>query len=383
MVGWMTGKERMLAALHFEEPDMVPVGPYMSTLWSPKVMGKMMSDYTLGDEKTRVEITVGSHTRLGLDWVWVGLGPERGWREKLKVEDRGADYLVTDKTTGATRVIPKDDVPYWPAGTARAEVKASMEILRRRREEADWKAMISNGQLDEPLAVKRLMGHDTLIVGLVGMPPSYWADRLGIPDWVKLMYRQPQEAEKGLEYALSLYMEAAKAVAQIGVDAFYSEDWGNSVDVLSPGLFRRFVAPYERRMVDYLKSFGVPVIYRTCGHIKPVIDDIVRYGADAYHFEGTMKGLSFEISEMKEAVRDRGNACLVAPFDVMHVVREGNPAVIENEVRRIVDMAAEGGGLILGTNVPMMKDVSVTAMETMVKAARKWGRYPMASGQAR
>lgn len=83
----------MLAALRLEEPDVVPVGPYMSSLFAPKVVGRTISDYALGDIQTRVEITVGSHRKLGLDWVWVGPEPPRGWRERLRVEDRGDKYL--------------------------------------------------------------------------------------------------------------------------------------------------------------------------------------------------------------------------------------------------------------------------------------------------
>ncbi|MEM2904364.1 MAG: uroporphyrinogen decarboxylase family protein [Candidatus Bathyarchaeia archaeon] len=255
-------------------------------------------------------------------------------------------------------------------------MKASAWLLRSGDEQTDWREMLARGEMEYAEAVKERMGHDTLIVGLVGMPCAHGVDRLGIPEWVKLMYRQPAEVERITEYALRRSMEVSKAVAHVGVDAFYSEDWGNSVDIISPVFFRRFVAPYEKRMVEYLKRFGLPVICRVCGYVKPLLDLILSYGADAYHFEGSMKGLSFEVAEMETAVKERGNACLVAPFDVLHTLREGSPAVVEREVRRVVDTAGAGGGLILGTNVPMMKDVSIASMQAMVQAARKWGKYP-------
>ncbi len=43
----LTSKERMLAALNLEEPDLVPVAPYVGRHYIPKVMGLQISDWVL------------------------------------------------------------------------------------------------------------------------------------------------------------------------------------------------------------------------------------------------------------------------------------------------------------------------------------------------
>jgi len=63
--------------------------------------------------------------------------------------------------------------------------------------------------------------------------------------------------------------------------------------------------------------------------------------------------------------------------DIQHTLPFGTMSEIESEIRHIIDSSGEGGGLIMGPQHAVQPDVPVENVETMVKAIRRYGRYPI------
>jgi len=55
----LSSKERMLGAINLEEPDVMPVAPYLGSQYASKLLGLKISDY-LGSNKLRAKILLAA-----------------------------------------------------------------------------------------------------------------------------------------------------------------------------------------------------------------------------------------------------------------------------------------------------------------------------------
>jgi len=62
---------------------------------------------------------------------------------------------------------------------------------------------------------------------------------------------------------------------------FYYEDLGfKGRPFLSPGMYRELLKPGHQRLFDFAHSKGLPVIFHSCGYIKPLLPDLIDAGID-------------------------------------------------------------------------------------------------------
>ena len=107
----------------------------------------------------------------------------------------------------------------------------------------------------------------------------------------------------------------------------------------------------------------------------PILDKIIELEPTAHHFEESKKGFIVDIYKIREKLRSK--ACLFIPFDTISTLSSNNQDLIESEVIEIISKTAEGGGVILSTGCPVLKDTDETSLDTMIKVARKVGKYPI------
>jgi len=119
----------------------------------------------------------------------------------------------------------------------------------------------------------------------------------------------------------------------------YSTD--NSM-FMSLATWRTMIKPYLKRTIDAVHECGMFYILHCCGHVLPLIEDIVELGADAIH----PLQISNKPLEIKRKYGDK--LCICGGFDNVGVLdREG---VTEQESRtelcRVMTELGEGGSYI-------------------------------------
>ena len=65
------------------------------------------------------------------------------------------------------------------------------------------------------------------------------------------------------------------------------------------------------------------------------------------------------------------------PFNAVALLPSNNLNAIEKEVVEIISRTADGGGVVLSTGCPVLKDTSEEAIDAMVKTAKRVGKYPI------
>jgi len=372
----LSSKERMLTAISLEEPDVIPVAPYDGFWYAPKLLGLRISDYSLGSNKLRAKIILAAQKRHGYDWILAGTGHTHDWRKNVDIKDVGDRYIVTPKKSGwqlggwwyGTQVVPKDDVPHYETGYLKIEDLLELEIN-------DSDSVIRGGELEQVEIISKRVGNKVLVANNIGVPFGDAAFMTGLQEWILALYRKPRLAEKAMEWCLSQTLEYSKALVEAGTEALYMEEIWASTDIISPSLYEKFAFPYECMQIKKLRKLGVPLILSFCGNPMPILDKIIETKPDAHHFEESKKGFVVDIFKIREKLR--GKTCFFEPIDAINLLPSGDLEAIRKSVTEIVTRTAGGGGVVLGTGCPLMRDTSPESLDMMIRTAREVGKYPI------
>lgn len=119
-----------------------------------------------------------------------------------------------------------------------------------------------------------------------------------------------------------------------------------SSTVISPKLFDRFVAPYDRVLIQAAHEAGQRIVYHTCGGMMPVLERIADMEPDAMEtFTPVGMGGDVNLCEAKRRIGER--VCMIGGFDQFHFFTGTTPEKTRAEVRRCFEEAGGGGGFIL------------------------------------
>ena len=119
-----------------------------------------------------------------------------------------------------------------------------------------------------------------------------------------------------------------------------------STTVISPGLFRKHVAPYDAKLIEIAHEAGQRIAYHTCGGMMPILENIADMGADAVEtFTPPDMGGDTRLAEAKERIGSR--VCMIGGFDQGHDLVDCDEAETRAAVRRCFEEAGPGGGYIL------------------------------------
>jgi uroporphyrinogen decarboxylase len=305
----MTGRERMLKTLSFEEPDRPPHFEVMFEL-EKEVFGLEFPDRRVWGSCTATE-----KARL--------IGVCMRIYEKI-VERYGWDALLV----------------FWP-----------------------W------SDPDGVRAAKATFGDDILIGSVVG---GTIHSIEGMTDWLQFsvdLMEHPEvvhaQAERKTEVALAKFNELAEAGAEfihvVNDVAF------NAGPFISPPHFAEFITPYLRRQVQHIRSLGVIPFVHTDGNIMAVLDDYLSLGAACFQSVDPMAGM--DIAEVKR--RSYGRMALMGNVQC-NLLQDGPLEAIRASARYCLEHGTPGGGYIFGTSNTIFPGMPIEHYEYMVSVYREF-----------
>jgi uroporphyrinogen decarboxylase len=142
--------------------------------------------------------------------------------------------------------------------------------------------------------------------------------------------------------------------------------------MMSPGHFRKYVFPWQRRCVENTHKNGKPFILHSCGDLKLIMDDLIDYvGIDAKH---SYEDSSYSVIEYKKNYGDE--IAILGGVDMDKICR-----MPEDEfrlyVRNVLRECAPGGGYALGCGNTAANYINLKNYLTMLEIGKKYGRYPV------
>jgi len=147
----------------------------------------------------------------------------------------------------------------------------------------------------------------------------------------------------------------------------------NKSTFISPDHYDEFIMPYHKAIVDFVHSRGKFIFKHSDGNMWPLMDRLVEAGFDGFH---SIQPQCMDIAKVKERYGDR--LCLLGNIDCSYLLPFGNEQEVEEAVRETIAVAAPGGGYVLCSDNTIHPGCKAENYLAMIKAARKYGYYPIA-----
>ncbi|HEY3325238.1 MAG TPA: uroporphyrinogen decarboxylase family protein [Planctomycetota bacterium] len=169
---------------------------------------------------------------------------------------------------------------------------------------------------------------------------NMFIDMVEQPEWVHFMSR------KFTDFYKQDYTRAAEATkGRIDLFLIISDLGTQKGPLISVPMFREFVAPYIKELVDCIHDLGAKALYHSCGCIRSFIPELIALGVDILD---PIQPTGPEMSPERLKADFGEKLCFHGGIDMQNLLPRGTPEEICAEVQRYCQTLGKGGGYILG-----------------------------------
>lgn len=305
----MTGKERMLSTLRFEEPDRPP------------------------------------HFEVMFE---------------LEKEAFGLEFPERNAWSGCS------------AATKDCMIGQCMDIYQKIIERYHWDALAVFWPWSDPdgvVAARKVFGKDILIGSIVG--DSIWSIE-GIHDWTDFavtLMEHPEGIHQTGNVKTEIALEKIKRLIDAGAEFIHlvNDVAFNAGPFISPAQFSEFITPQLKRQVDFIKSQGVIPFVHTDGNIDSILDDYLSLGAACFQSVDPMAGMDIALTKQ----RCHGKMALMGNVQC-NLLQDGPDEAIRESALYCLENASPGGGYIFGTSNTIFKGMPLENYEYMLDVFREF-----------
>ncbi len=218
---------------------------------------------------------------------------------------------------------------------------------------------------------KAIMGEFGPILGRWGSYQEWMMTIAADPDYVRAFY------ERKVENLLANARLYADAVGDSIDIVWFGEDFGTQQGLMiAPEVFDTVVAPYYRRLYDWIHAHtGWKVFYHCCGGIYPIIPTLINIGVDILN-PVQVEAAGMEAGRLKSEFGDR-LTFWGGGIDTQGTLPLGTAARIRSQVRDRIRTFGPGGGFVFTPSHNIQQDVPSENLIAMFDALREFGEYPI------
>ncbi|HTF98979.1 MAG TPA: uroporphyrinogen decarboxylase family protein [Nitrospirota bacterium] len=363
----MTPRERCIKAINFEEADRVPIDNWMV----PEIKNGCMKYWGLDNEAELLEF-LGVDIRDNYGPAYAGLEFKKhpdgtvedlwGVRRKTVVYGKGTDHQGTYtevaysplehmKTAEEINAYPRWPSPDW------------WDFSKVKDECALWhpKYFILNkgDRLDRTAQLKPMMylrGIQQTFIDLAKNPKIVECIRDHVVDYF-VNYNPKVFKASGGEFDMFM----------MGDDM-----GGQSGPLLSVDMWRRYFRDAFRKYCDIAHSFGLKVMYHTCGDVYSLIPDFIDNGLDCLQ-SLQPRATNMDIKRLKQEFGK--NLSFQGGMDIQQVLPLGKPEDVRKMVKYAMDSTKKGGGYIICTAHNIQVDTPIENVAALFEAYHEYGAY--------
>lgn len=184
----------------------------------------------------------------------------------------------------------------------------------------------------------------------------------------------PDLAERLLDEVARRTGYLALRYAQAGVDIIqFGDDIGSErAMMISPKVWRKFLKPRMAKIIDEVKAANpqLLVLYHSDGSFEPVIPDLIEIGVDILN---PVQPESMDIAKLKKSYGDR--LSFWGGIGVQTTMPFGTPDDVRMAVKKTIEVAGQGGGLVVSPAHLIEPDVPWENVEAFFEAVMRYGQY--------
>jgi uroporphyrinogen decarboxylase len=353
----MLPRERLLTALHCQEPDRVP---FLESVVDEKVALALLG------KPARLN---GSANELGTgdDAIFIGTLIDSDAYTPLElVQALGLDGFGMYCFTSHGGIQEEVDGHSMVHG---GSIKTRADLKRINLPDPD------DPRLYEPYRQFIQQYHDSGL-GLfcflnLGSDPVILG--MGFETFAMAIYDDRSLVEDLFEIYTSWYARAAHHLSELGFDfLWFGDDIAfKTAPYVSPKIFRQLFLPHYRKVVEQVTK---PWLFHSDGNLMPILDDLLSLGMNGLH---PIEPGAMDLAFLKQRYGQK--LCLAGHVSVDTLSR-GTPAEVEALVKSAIRTAAPGGGYIAGSSNSIPYYANPDNVRAMVQAIQRYGRYPIRIG---
>jgi len=364
----MTPRERLLAAINLQEPDVVPVCPLIDSHYAAYVSGVKVYEANWRHQIAAMDV-IGHDAIILPDNFGeiVDLAvPALKW--KREVIETGVGFRVVESKLETpygplvSRVCEKDDCSAWT-------MKPPVGSLKEDYEKIVWfYEQLGSGRYDVRSSyaeIKKRLKNKGLICARSGVELGG-----GIRESVIDRYRYPDLVKKIDVIASECNEPLLKAAFEGGADLVFGSSSGTGI--FSPRLIEEFDLPRLRRLSDFAHKYGVFHYFHCCDKCNVMLEKFAEQGIDLFETLAPPPSGDIELEDAKQRIGDK--VCLKGNLNLT-LLYNGTLREIKESVRNCIMKAGHGGGFILGTEDALQWGHPVENIKAMVRMGRKYGVY--------
>jgi len=138
----------------------------------------------------------------------------------------------------------------------------------------------------------------------------------------------------------------------------------------SPKHYEEQLHPVFKELCRFFHSRGMYVILHCCGRVKDLIPYFIEEGIDCLQPLEVKAGM--DLVELKEKYGDK--ISFMGGIDVRLMALD-DPKPIEEEIKKKITIAKEGGGYIYHSDHSVPKNVSFEQYKRVIELVKKYGQY--------
>jgi len=379
----MTSRERVWAAVNHQEPDRVPLDIGGGTSTTIVVEGyDQLKQYWGVPGETRI---MNKLFRLaGLD-------------EEVMVRLGSDCRPLTNKGPANWKPIPSDDpnlfTDLWGITWRRADYPGGYywELYKHPLAEATiedldrfaWPDPLDPG-FTAGLAgdAQQLYENTPYAIMADGGFKSFWElgyMMRGLTQLLEDLVDNPEFVTALMEKLLELNLAGTRRFLELTgkyIQVFRTADdlaTQNSL-LMSPRTYRSLLKPVYKRYFDFVHSMtDAKIFYHSCGCVNGLLDDLSEIGVDIIN--PVQVSAMGDTAALKTRFGDR--LTFWGAIDTQHVLPNGTPQEVEEEVSLRIRDLGPGGGFVVAPVHNIQPDVSPQNIIAMAEATRKYGAYPL------
>ena len=201
---------------------------------------------------------------------------------------------------------------------------------------------------------------EKLIEGWIEGPIAEAADLRGINNLMMDFFDDPGFVTELFEFVLELELTFAKAQVASGAELIGVGDAAASL--VGPKIYKEFVWPYEKRMMDGLRAIGARTRLHVCGNTRPILSLMGQLGCDIVDLDWLAP-----LAEGRAAMGPR--QVLLGNIDPVRVLRNGTPQEVYAAVAECHQQA--GDRFIVSAGCEVVRDTPPENLRAMLRYARE------------
>jgi uroporphyrinogen decarboxylase len=337
----LSGKDRVLRTLAFQETDRVPVIPVTHSC-SAKLVGYTLKE-ALTEPKKYVESQVKCLERFGYDGVW------------------GIAVTEVAEALGCEIIVHDDDIPAVGKGSL-ADARDVAELIEPDYANSVW----MNRKLEVIELLKKEVADRAVIIAPAITPLRAAAMCRGTMNFMLDLAEAPEFVTDLMEICTKHCLTAARIIGNTGADFLFLPMPLASKNLISRAHFERFIYPYMKRVIQTMQKEGVKSLVHPCGDWDDRLDLLADLKADMLQVTSKV--------DLKSSRSELGNnVTLMGKVDCLETMLGGTPDDVAAESAANITSAGKSGGFVLSSDCALPRDTPAANIQAMVEVAHSKG----------